>query len=141
MLFKKTVRLAIALLSIVSSSVFAEELFSVTVTWGVIPQADAYQLEELRPGAPDFEIVYVGADHQTVLIDRGVGEYRYRMIGCIYLDGDPLQPACLPEYAQYTAEIPNIISGKASTRRVIFIHTDLLGSPSAETNEQGELNQ
>lgn len=28
-----------------------------------------------------------------------------------------------------------------STRRVVYVHTDLLGSPAAETDEQGEINE
>lgn len=118
----------------------AEELYTVTLNWGVIEYADSYQLEEYKPNGNNFEIVYVGSGNQIILNDRPIGDYRYRVIGCIYLDGDPAQTACSSDYAFYSEEALFTISEKMP-RRIIYLHTDILGSVAAETNEQGELNQ
>jgi len=112
----------------------------VTVSWGAVTHAFAYQLEELGPGASSFSTVYQGTD-TTVVLARALGEYRYRVMGCIQDPSDASLPACSADYAHYSEEAYLNLQNAAATRRVIFLHTDLLGSVAAETNEQGASNQ
>ncbi len=110
----------------------AQALESVTVRWDSIEGAVAYRLEE-RIG--DGEFVEVTTD-ATVLrsFDREIDVYAYRVIACV--NGPTGEQACDEEYASYS-DIVELDLANPVTRRVIFIHTDALGSPVAETDEGG----
>ena len=110
----------------------------VTLVWNGIPQAHGYQLEEMAPGATVFTPVNVGTETLVTLSDRAYGEYRYRVIGCL-----AIPPAttltCTEQFARYSDELVTQINAPQLERRVIFLHTDVLGSPAAETDVDGNL--
>lgn len=111
---------------------------SVTLVWNGISQADGYQLEEMAPGATQFTTVNIGTETQVTLNDRAYGEYRYRVIGCL-----TIPPAssltCNEQVARYSDELVAELNAPYLERRVIFLHTDVLGSPAAETDVDGNL--
>jgi len=110
----------------------------VTLVWNGIPQAHGYQLEEMAPGTTVFTPVNVGTETLVTLSDRSYGEYRYRVIGCL-----AIPPAttltCTEQFARYSDELVTQINAPQLERRVIFLHTDVLGSPAAETDVDGNL--
>lgn len=129
-----------------SSASFAQEAtHSVTLQWGAVEHADSYRLEERLDGestwtqlSPDTDAT-VTQDSATgiTLSERVAGDYVYRVIGCVThpVDG----PLCSENIATYSVDYPVTLSAGDNVRRVIFIHTDLLGSPAAETDAQGEI--
>lgn len=141
MQFRKTGLFGLAISLLTSTSLYANNTKDVVFSWGPTPGAVAYQLEEFKPGAAGFESVFVGAETTATLTARAFGDYRYRVIGCVEDDSVPVQLLCNEAVANYSVELPVTLSNKAAIRRVIYLHTDLLGSVSAETNEQGALNQ
>jgi len=123
-----------------SSSAASEnaQTAQVTLVWNGIPQAHGYQLEEMAPGATVFTPVNVGTETLVTLSERSYGEYRYRVIGCL-----AIPPAttltCTEQFARYSDELVTQINAPQLERRVIFLHTDVLGSPAAETDVDGNL--
>ncbi len=109
----------------------------VTVQWEAVEFAHGYKLFELKPG--DSEPVEVYQDDQTrvTLSDRTTGEYIYQLYSCLNVPtgvGTETEVQC-EEVSEMTEETFEI--GGNLKRRVIFIHTDLLGSPAAESDEAG----
>lgn len=141
MQFRKTGLFGLAISLLTSTSLYANNTADVAFLWDPTPGAAAYQLEEYTPSSTGFEPVYVGAETTATLTARAFGDYRYRVIGCIEDDSVPVQLLCNEAVANYSVELPVTLNNKAATRRVIYLHTDLLGSVSSETNEQGALNQ
>jgi hypothetical protein len=119
-----------------SSASFAQETHSVTLQWDAVEHADSYRLEEKVDGSSwDSAIVTDTSDTSATLTERAEGDYVYRVIGCVTHPLDGL--LCSEDIATYSVDYPVTLSAGDNVRRVIFIHTDLLGSPAAETNKDG----
>lgn len=111
----------------------------VTISWEDVLYADQYKLLEKKPDSTTFEAVYLGSDLTVTLEGRGAGEHTYRLYSCVEQQtesGTNVLCEDVSEFAEATANL-----GESQKRRVIFIHTDLLGSPASETNAAGGLNQ
>lgn len=107
----------------------------IEVNWSAVGGAEQYRLEERVSAEGDYTSVYTGNGLQHILSQRDPGTYYYRVIGCI--NNDSGQLLC-SEVAAYSEEASIEIEDVATTQRqVIFIHTDALGSPSAQTDEEG----
>lgn len=110
----------------------------VTVAWSSVDHAQRYKLLEKKPGETSFTQVYLNSATKAELGPRDKGIYTYQLYSCIDkpLVNEEVQILC-EEISEVTEKTVDI--GKNLERRVIFIHTDLLGSPAAETDEAGEV--
>ena len=110
---------------------------TITVSWGAASGTiHNYQLEESRNGGT-YTHVYTGTLRTATLTSRIQGSsYRYRVRASAGSHG-------LYQYSDWRVAAPvNVpIAPPPPGSRVIYIHTDLLGSPVAESNEAGELEQ
>ena len=111
---------------------------TVTLNWQGIAQADGYQLEEKAPGASHFTAVNIGAQTSVTLSGRAYGEYRYRVIGCLAIPPST-SLTCSEQIARYSDELVTQLNAPQLERRVIFLHTDALGSPAAQTDIDGKV--
>ena len=111
---------------------------TVTLNWQGIAQADGYQLEEKAPGASHFTAVNIGAQTSVTLSGRAYGEYRYRVIGCLAIPPST-SLTCSEQIARYSDELVTQLNAPQLERRVIFLHTDALGSPAAQTDIDGDV--
>ena len=111
---------------------------TVTLNWQGIAQADGYQLEEKAPGATHFTAVNIGAQTSVTLSGRAYGEYRYRVIGCLAIPPST-SLTCSEQIARYSDELVTQLNAPQLERRVIFLHTDALGSPAAQTDIDGDV--
>jgi hypothetical protein len=127
---------------LLGSCVFASTTFAgtsdVTLTWDNVEHADRYRLEQRLSSSSTWEVKYENAANSASLTGIADGSYVYRVIGCVINPAAPNTPLC-EEVADYSAHYPLTfpLPNDSTQRRVIFIHTDLLGSPAAETDEQG----
>lgn len=99
--------------------------------WSSVTGASFYVLEQIKSGGAYAE-VYRGTEViYAALVDPG--SYKFRVKAC-------KNTAECSGYHESAAV--NVISTTPnSSRRVIFLHTDLLGSPAAETTEDGKENE
>ena len=97
------------------------------VEWSAVVEADVYQLEQ----SVDAGLTWQLLETSTVLFkefnNAAPGDYTYRVSACRVN-----QDCGLP-----SIETSISVQPQNKTRKIIFIHTDLLGSPVAETNEKG----
>ncbi len=100
------------------------------VRWSRVAGANSYTLQMRKTGSA-WGDVYVG-DETEYPAQLLAGTYEFQAKAC-------LQSSC----SGYRSGNPISISGSSPklSRRVVFMHTDLLGSPVAETNEQGNDNE
>lgn len=128
------------LLSTAAQANAAEDTLSVTLHWDAVAYADGYRLQEQSPNG-QFETVFEGAATRVDLEERLPGDYQYRIVSCLNV---PEQPQSNCELGNYSAPVTVTLAHgpDLSQRRVVFIHTDLLGSPASETDIEGNpLNQ
>ncbi|TQV65649.1 hypothetical protein FKG94_28400 [Exilibacterium tricleocarpae] len=109
----------------------------IVVSWGA-PGGNIhdYQLEESRNGGA-YANVYTGTSRTKTLTNRNQGStYRYRVRASAGSHG-------IYKYGGWrtSSSVSVPTAPPAVGSRVIYIHTDLLGSPVAESNEQGEIEQ
>ncbi len=103
----------------------------VTLSWNAHNSSVIYYLvEEAKPN-PDGSagsvwepLIDSTSDSQASTTPSTLGTHKYRVTACIAstMCGEPAE-----------------VSITVNNKRVVFIHTDLLGSPAAETNENGEV--
>jgi hypothetical protein len=107
----------------------------ITLTWDVVDDATHYQIEREVDSAWVIQTEQPISTNQITLVDLESGEQKFRVSGCVEELGVTIH--CGVAVADYAEESFTI--GDFLQRRVIFIHTDLLGSPAAETDEQGKV--
>lgn len=109
---------------------------SITVSWGVASgNVYNYQLEESKNGGA-YTNVYAGTLRTKTLSNRTQGStYTYRVRASAGSNG-------LYKYSGWrTSAAVSVPIPPSVESSVIYIHTDLLGSPVAESNEAGEIEQ
>lgn len=117
---------AVGAITVPSSDV--DGLFS--VTWSSVSKANSYRLEQkFNSGA--WQPVYSGPELTYPAVVTS-GTYVYRVQACA-------NDMCSGYKNSATVNVAGTKTDYSS--RVIFIHTDLLGSPAAETTTAGNENQ
>lgn len=107
--------------------------WSVPLSWTLVAGA-SYVVEEQKNSTGAWTAGYTGSATSITLVvntDHSYGAYYFRVKACIGV-----------ECSGYTYSGQTMVINQApdsSSRRVIYVHTDLLGSPSAETNAAGNL--
>lgn len=104
---------------------------SFPVSWSSTAGVINYMLE-YQKNSGEWESAYSGNEViYPALFEPGSYAFRIRSCG--------LENVCSP---YRTGEVITVSGSPVTTsRRVIFVHSDLLGSPTAETNEQGNENE
>ncbi|WP_153810924.1 fibronectin type III domain-containing protein [Paraglaciecola arctica] len=101
----------------------------ITLTWDVVSHATHYQIEKDVDGAWVIQTDQPISGNQITINDLESGEQKFRVSGCVEeLDVAIHCGDAVADYAEGTFTLQDFLQ-----RRVIFIHTDLLGSPAAET--------
>lgn len=106
------------------------------IRWGSAAGAQQYVFEQRKDGG-SWVSVYTGEEViYGATVDPGTYTYRVKACGT---DASTNNVVC----GDYRTSGSVNVSGSIvnTNRRVIFVHSDLLGSPSAETNEQGNENE
>jgi hypothetical protein len=122
-----------------SSVSFAENTYSATLQWDEDLKATHYQVQEEINGTWE-NVPETPASGNTYEVPARVeGTYKFRVGGCV--EEPNVKVHCGGAVAVwsegYALTLP--LSDISTQRRVIFIHTDLLGSPAAETDEDGNI--
>lgn len=97
--------------------------------WGPVSGGATYELQKSLNG-DSFVSVYSGSETATSS-SHPEGTYIFRVRACNNVHCSGFRAG-----AEMVVEPPE----EPLYRSVIFIHTDALGSPSAETNEEGDIN-
>lgn len=101
-----------------------------TVSWTTVPAASLYRLYEngkLIQSSLQTSITFSGSTR------KANGNYQYKVVACVS------ETEC-----GKSSNFKNTYvgpAGSSGSRTVIFIHTDLLGSPAAETDMAGNKNE
>lgn len=103
-----------------------------TVQWSSVAGASYYVLEQMKSGG-SYSETYRGTElAYGALVDPG--SYKFRVKAC--------KPQDVDCSAFKESSFVTVTGSSASlNRRVIYLHTDSLGSPAAETNENGLENE
>ncbi len=96
-----------------------------TLTWGAIEHVDRYYVQGLDANGNWVNILVVYGT-QVTIDSRFDGYSAVRVIACTY-------NSCVN-----TGSWSEVV-GLSTQRQIIYIHTDLLGSPVVETNKNGEV--
>ena len=103
------------------------------VSWSSVANATGYILEQSKSSAAYVEVFRGAETVYGVLADAG--QYKFRVKAC-----NNNYSSC-GTYIETSAATTVSGSSPSASRRVVFLHTDLLGSPSAESNENGRENE
>ena len=106
---------------------------TVRLSWSSVSYATKYVVEQQRDGG-NWALLYTGAATSTSTnLSNTPGLYYFRVKAC---NATECSAYTMSGQTQAVIGAPN-----SSKRRVIYIHTDLLGSPAAETDENGNLTK
>ncbi|WP_102796425.1 hypothetical protein [Bowmanella denitrificans] len=104
-----------------------------TLVWEPVTGASHYKVQEKVNGT--WQDASSSAPYQTALSfavkGRNTGKFTFRVGGCVQEPGVAVH--CGEQVAVYSNELTVDASKNTGERRVIFVHTDLLGNPAAET--------
>ncbi|WP_146027196.1 hypothetical protein [Bowmanella denitrificans] len=103
-----------------------------TLVWDAVTGASHYRVEEKINGS--WQVLTPQTALSITFSNRATGKYRFRVGGCVQEPGANLH--CGSSVAIYSNEVEVDTSKGSGERRVIFVHTDLLGNPAAETQEK-----
>ncbi|MCV2886510.1 hypothetical protein OE749_17575 [Aestuariibacter sp. AA17] len=123
--------LMFVLLLIVSNASLASTK-PLTFQWTEIDFADAYRLEYSKDNGNSWNHLPL-TQATTLAVESTEKGDVFRVIACINVPPS-MQTQC-EEVAQYSDEYT--VTHLSNERRVIFMHTDLLGSPVAMSDEFG----
>lgn len=128
-LFRGTAAVAVTLLS--STSIAASNNpVEFNLAWNPVAGATHYQLEE-RDASGKWKSVSANPLVATSFkLSKSEGMYTYRVGGCVQEPNVKIH--CGEGVAYYSNSLS--VDTKKLVKRVVFIHTDLLGSPVAETS-------
>lgn len=105
-----------------------------TLTWDSVSSASHYQVEMQVDGAWEVQTEDPIALTEFETEELEPDAYTFRVSGCIEEPSVTIHCGdAIANYAEGTFTLAD-----STQRRVIFIHTDLLGSPAAETDKNGE---
>ena len=104
---------------------------TVTLSWNQVYAATKYVLEQQRNGGSWTSLYSGSATSKSTNLSATPGLYYFRVKAC---NTTECSAYTLSGQTQSVLGAPN-----SNKSRVIYIHTDLLGSPTAETDENGNL--
>lgn len=105
-----------------------------TLIWEPVTGASHYQVQEKLNGVWGTVVGAPATQTSTTFTvsGRNSGTFTFRVGGCVEEPGVTIH--CGEQVAVYSNELTVDASQTGPERRVIFIHTDLLGNPAAESN-------
>lgn len=138
---RKFLVLAGVILSHTSLAVTAEALRTkdITFTWEAVTGASHYQMQENINGQwTNVKSPVSGTEMVMASVQEGM--HKFRVGSCIEEIAGTIHCESAGLFSQELHFDP-FADDTINKRRVIFIHTDLLGSPAAETDSNGEVLQ
>jgi len=99
-----------------------------TISWNVPSGVTSYTLEERKNNTGSWTVFAGFTTNSKGFTCQSNGAYDYRVKACN-------SAGC----SSFSAISTDVVVSNNSCRRIRFIHTDLLGSPVSETDEQGSV--